>query len=114
MANTHIGISHGDINSISYEVIIKSLSDSRILELCIPIIYGSPKAAAYHKKAIEMEEINFTTIRNADEATNKRPNIINCINDDIRVELGKSTRQAGASSYAALKAAVNDLKNDNI
>lgn len=112
--NTIIGISHGDINSISYEVIIKSLSDSRLLELCSPVIYGSPKVAAYHRKAIDMEDVNFTTIRGPEEATSKRPNIINCINDDIRVELGKSTPQAGQASYAALKAAVQDLKDEKI
>lgn len=110
----NIGISHGDINSISYEVIIKSLEDSRLLDLCTPVIYGSPKVAAYHKKALEIENVNFNNIRNAGEASNNRINIINCIDDNIRVELGKSTKQAGDSSYAALKTAVNDLKDEVI
>ncbi|MCF8225082.1 MAG: 4-hydroxythreonine-4-phosphate dehydrogenase PdxA [Bacteroidales bacterium] len=112
--STIIGISHGDINSISYEVIIKALSDTRILEFCTPVIYGSPKVAAYHKKALDMEDVNFNTIREPQEASSKRVNIINCIDDDIRVELGKSTGQAGNSSFTALKNAVNDLKNEKI
>lgn len=111
---TKIGISHGDINGISYEVIIKSLRDSRILDLCVPIIYGSPKVAAYHKKALELEELNMNSIKNAGEAANKRINIINCIDEDVRVELGKSTRQAGESSYQALEAAVKDLDDQKI
>lgn len=112
--STLIGISHGDINSISYEVIMKSLADNRILELCTPVIYGSPKVAAYHKKALNIEDLNFTIIREPAEAGNKQPSIINCIDDDIRVELGKSTQQAGLASYSALKAAVDDLKSEKI
>ncbi len=111
---TKIGISHGDINGISYEVIIKSLLDERILDMCIPVIYGSPKVAAYHKKALDIEELNFNNIKSPHEASNKRVNIINCIDDNIRVELGKSSKQAGESSYMALKNAVEDLKNGSI
>lgn len=109
-----IGISHGDINGISYEVIMKSLLDQRILDLCTPIIYGSPKVAAYHRKALDMEELSMNTIRTAGEASPKRINIINCVDDNIRVELGKSTQQAGEASYVALRESVEDLKNEKI
>ncbi|MFZ5940635.1 MAG: 4-hydroxythreonine-4-phosphate dehydrogenase PdxA [Bacteroidota bacterium] len=109
-----LGISHGDINGISYEVIIKALIDNRILDLCIPIIYGSPKVAAYHRKAIDLESFNLNTVRSAAEAHPKRVNIINCVDEEIRVELGKSTPHAGESSYLALKAAVDDLENGAI
>ena len=34
-----VGITHGDINGIGYEVILKTLSDTRIAELCTPVIY---------------------------------------------------------------------------
>jgi 4-hydroxythreonine-4-phosphate dehydrogenase len=111
---TKIGISHGDINGISYEVIIKSLLDNRILDLCSPIIYGSPKVASYHKKALELDDLNLNSIKSADESGNKKVNIINCIDEEIRVELGKSTKQAGESSYLALKTAVEDLKAKKI
>lgn len=111
---TKIGISHGDVNSISYEVIIKSLLDKRILDICSPIIYGSPKVASYHKKALEIEDLNLNSISSAEESGNRRINIINCIDEEIRVELGKSTRQAGESSYLALKTAVEDLREKKI
>lgn len=109
-----IGISHGDINGISYEVIIKALEDSRLLDLCTPVIYGSPKVASYHKKALNLEHVVINTIRHPGEANSKKINIVNCISEDIRVELGKSTQQAGESSFLALKSAVNDLKNEAI
>ena len=47
-----VGITHGDINGVGYEVILKAFSDPTMLELCTPIIYGSPKVAAYHRKAM--------------------------------------------------------------
>jgi 4-hydroxythreonine-4-phosphate dehydrogenase len=104
-----LGISQGDINSISYEVIMKSLSDNRILELCTPVVYGSPKVAAYHRKALNLENFSFNTVRTVDEAVVRRANIINCIDDSARVELGKSTPDAGEASLKALEAAVKDL-----
>ncbi|NOY94924.1 MAG: 4-hydroxythreonine-4-phosphate dehydrogenase PdxA [Chlorobi bacterium] len=109
-----VGISHGDINGISYEVIMKTLLDNRILDLCTPIVYGSPKVAAYHRKALNINNLSFNHIRNANEAIGKKANIINCISDDVRVELGKSTPAAGESSFNALDRAVNDLMNDEI
>ena len=53
-----VGITHGDINGIGYEVILKTFSDTRMAELCTPIIYGSSKIAAYHRKALELPPIN--------------------------------------------------------
>ncbi len=105
-----VGISHGDINGISYEVIMKTLQDARILEMCTPIVYGSPKVAAYHRKALNIENLSFNHIRTPQEASHNKANIINCIDENIRVELGKSTEAAGESSYLALEKAVADLK----
>ena len=109
-----VGITHGDINGIGYEVIIKALADPRILEMCTPIVYGSSKVAAYYRKAMDNEIFTFNTVNTAKDANPKRANIINCVSDDVRVEIGKSTRQAGESSLAALVAAVRDLKAGDI
>ncbi|MFN8255613.1 MAG: 4-hydroxythreonine-4-phosphate dehydrogenase PdxA [Bacteroidales bacterium] len=109
-----IGITHGDINGIGYEVIIKSLMDIRINELFIPVIYGSSKVLAYHRKAIDIENFSLNSIRVASEANAKRSNIINCVDENIRVELGKSTEIAGQASLRALEIAVEDLKNGEI
>ncbi len=109
-----IGISHGDINSISYEVIIKALNDSRIMDNCIPIVYGSPKVAAYHRKALNIDNFSFNSIQSPNEANPKRANIINCLDDSIRVELGKSTQIAGEASYIALELATKDLQDHKL
>jgi 4-hydroxythreonine-4-phosphate dehydrogenase len=109
-----LGISQGDINSISYEVIMKSLVDNRIFELCTPVVYGSPKVAAYHRKALDLENFSFNSVRTVDEAIMRRANIINCIDDSARVELGKSTPYAGEASLKALEMAVKDLTEGKI
>lgn len=109
-----IGISQGDINGISYEVILKTLYDTRIYETCIPILYGSAKVVAYHRKTLNLGTFNFNAIHSADEATDKRANLINCLDDNVRVELGKSTVQAGEASILSLQAAIKDLKDNKI
>lgn len=105
-----IGITHGDINGIGYEVIIKSLADNRILELCTPVVYGSPKVAAYHKKVLNEESFNFYQIRSAVEADNNKVNIVDCCDENVRVELGKKSSEAGNAAFSALEQAVSDLK----
>ncbi len=109
-----VGITHGDINSISYEVIIKSLMDNRILDFCIPVVYGSPKVAAYHRKALNIDNFSFNNIKSANEANPKRANIISCVDEEIRVELGKSTQIAGLASSQALEIATQDLADQKI
>jgi 4-hydroxythreonine-4-phosphate dehydrogenase len=109
-----VGISHGDINGVSYEVIIKSLMDNRLFDFCIPIVYGSAKVAAYHRKALNIANFSFNNIKSAAEANVKRANIINCLDDNVRVELGKSTNIAGESSLISLENAVKDLKDGKI
>jgi 4-hydroxythreonine-4-phosphate dehydrogenase len=109
-----VGITQGDINSIGYEVIIKALMDNRIMDFCIPVVYGSPKVAAYHRKALNIDNFSFNIIRSADEANMKRANIINCIDEETRVELGKSTPQGGEAAYLALEKATNDLADGKI
>jgi 4-hydroxythreonine-4-phosphate dehydrogenase len=108
------GISQGDINGIGYEVIIKTLMEGTINEICIPVVYGSPKVAAYHRKALNINNFSFNNIRSAEEANPKKANLINCLDDNIRVELGKSTPQGGEAALISLEKAVADLKNGKI
>lgn len=105
-----VGISQGDINGISYEVIMKTLLDPRIMEMCTPIIYGSPKVAAYHRKALNINNLSLNHVRNPKEAGPQRAHVLNCIDDNVRVELGKSTPIAGEASFMALDRATDDLK----
>ncbi len=109
-----VGITQGDINGIGYEIIFKALADSRLLESFTPVIYGSSKVAAYHRKALNIDNFSLNSIRTADEAHPKRVNIINCLGDEVRVELGKSTTIAGDAAFKALERAVEDIKSGAI
>ena len=109
-----IGITHGDINGIGYEVIIKALLDNRINELFTIIVYGNSKVASYHRKTLNLNDFNFNLIKNADAANPKRSNIINCFEYEVKVELGKSTKLGGVMALESLTVAVKDLKNNKI
>ena len=94
MEQTHkirVGITQGDINGVGYEIILKTLSDPRIVELCTPIIYGSAKIAAYHRKVLELPAVNFNIINTAEEALDGRLNMVNCVDENLKVELSKPT-----------------------
>jgi 4-hydroxythreonine-4-phosphate dehydrogenase len=105
-----IGITHGDINGIGYEVILKTFLDTRMTELCIPVLYGSSKIAAYHRKTLELASLNISSISRAEEAGSNRVNLINCINDETKVELSKPTEIAHEAAFKALETAVKDIK----
>jgi len=109
-----IGITHGDINGIGYEVILKALSDNRILDMFVPVIYGSSKLAGFHKKNLELQSLNLNVINSLDEVNSKRINIINCVDDELKVELGQPTPEAGKAAFEALERATEDLKNGKL
>jgi len=114
MDQIKVGITQGDINGIGYEIIIKTLIDNRINDFCVPIVYGSAKVAAYHRKALNIENFSLNIIRDAEKAHTKKSNVINCSDDSIRVELGKSSTDAGKAALTALDCAVKDLKEGKI
>ena len=107
-----VGITQGDSNGISYEVIIKALSDPRILEQFTPVIYGSPKLFGFYKKTIpEIEQMDTVTISSPKDIQNKKINIINCLPDNVFAEPGQATPESAKAAMASLERAVRDIKN---
>ena len=104
-----VGITHGDINGIGYEVILKAFADPTMLELCTPIVYGSPKVATYHRKAMDIQA-NFSIINEADEALDGKLSILNCVDDELKVELTAATPDAGKAALDALERALQDYR----
>lgn len=112
-----VGITHGDVNSISYEIIMKTLSDNQMMELCCPIVYGSSKVASYYRKIMTKsidQNFRFNIIKQAKQATLKKPNLINITEDEIKIDIGKITPTAGETSRLALEMAVKDVMEENI
>ncbi len=104
-----IGISIGDVNGIGLEVIIKTLLDKRILDYCTPIVYGNTKVASFHRKTLGIDDFSFNVINKAADAHPKRPNMINCWEEDVKIELGQSTEIGGKYAFLSLERATNDL-----
>ncbi len=106
-----VGISQGDINGIGYEVILKTLSDDRILELCTPVIYGSSKVAIYHRKGLDMPSVPFNSIKSAENAAEDANNMVEVMEENPKVELGVRSEYAGKAALISLERATLDLKN---
>ena len=110
MSKIKVGITHGDPNGIGYEVILKTFADPAMLELCTPIIYGSPKVASYHRKALELQT-NFATVNSAANVQPDNLNLIPCTAEEVKIDFGQSTAEAGDAALAALERAVKDWKD---
>ncbi len=104
-----IGITHGDLNGVGYELILKTFADEAMSEMCVPIVYGSPKAAIFHRKALGLET-NFQTVSDATDAVEGRLNMIPCFDEEVKIDLGHPTAESGRAALLSLQRAVKDYK----
>ena len=89
--NIRIGISQGDVNGIGYEVLLKCFSDNRMLEHCTPILYGSSNVSSYHKNLLNVTVFPFVNIRSAELAEAHKFNILNIIQEEVKLDIGQPT-----------------------
>ncbi len=106
-----IGITVGDINGIGLEVALKALSHSKILDHCIPVIYGSSKVVSYHKNIVALDQLSFYGQRNAERLHYDKINVVNVWNENVNISLGKPSDMGGNYAKMSLEAAVRDLRN---
>ena len=104
-----VAITHGDTNGIGYEIILKAFEDPMMLELCTPIIYGSPKVATYHRNAMKLET-PFSIIAKAEEAREGKLNMLASFDEEVKVDLGQPTPESADAARKALQRAKEDLK----
>ena len=109
-----VGVTHGDFNGISYEVMIKALMNNHLYELFTPVIYGLPRVVSFHRKLLHLTDFNYNVISNSSKITDKKLNIRSLSDEEIKIEFGKSVPLAGDFAFKALETAVNDLKNNKI
>lgn len=109
MNNIKIGISVGDINGIGMEVILKTLDDPRITQLCTPVVYGSSKVLSYHKNIVNIGDFPIANVRDAHHLKAGEVNVVNCWQDNVRITLGKASEESGKFAYVSLDRAVQDL-----
>jgi 4-hydroxythreonine-4-phosphate dehydrogenase len=104
-----VGITQGDINGIGYEIIFKTFEDQGMFDFCTPIVYGSPRIATYHRKAVE-SQTNFTVVNSAADAQEDRLNLVNCNGEEVKVELGIPSDESGKAAFEALNHAVREYR----
>lgn len=109
-----IGISCGDLNGIGIEVIIKTLSDGRILEHCTPIIFSSNKAINFYRKAFPEHNINFQIIKEFNRINPKQVNLFNCWEEEVVITPGQLNDTGGKYGILSLQTAVAALKQKHI
>ncbi|MBC8474389.1 MAG: 4-hydroxythreonine-4-phosphate dehydrogenase PdxA [Cryomorphaceae bacterium] len=114
MSKIKVGISIGDLNGIGLETIIKTFKDSRMMDFCTPIVFGSTKVASIHRKAIEMQDFNFNIINTIKDANPKRANLLNIWKDEVEINFGKATTRSGELAFDSLKQGTQALKDKKI
>lgn len=116
MDNTNkiiVGISVGDINGIGIEIILKTFEDKRMLDFCTPVLFASNKLISYHKKNLKLNN-SIHSINSVDKIAHGKINLVNSWKEEVKIELGKTTKIGGKFAHKSLKAATTALKNDAI
>jgi 4-hydroxythreonine-4-phosphate dehydrogenase len=108
-----VGISVGDLNGIGCEVILKTFEDSRMLELCTPVIFASAKTLSFQKNHFGLE-LNFQGISEPTQAIEGKINVVNAWKDTPPIEYGKASEEGGSYAIQSLKAAVRALKEGSV
>lgn len=109
-----IGITIGDLNGIGPEVIIKTFSDNRMLELCTPVIFSSNKVINYYRRAIEGQHFNFNSTKDLNQLNHKQPNVFNCWDEEVPIQPGTLNEQSGKYAVRSLMVAGQCLKDGQL
>jgi 4-hydroxythreonine-4-phosphate dehydrogenase len=109
-----IGLSHGDLNGIGYEIILKTFADARMLESLTPVLYGQSKAFSYYKKNFGFDSPNYSLTRDARQAGDKKFNIVNILESEVKIEPGTPTDVSVEMSVLSMKRATSDLNDGSV
>ena len=109
-----VGVSIGDYNGIGLEVIIKTFSDARMMDVCTPVIYGNLSLIKAYNEFLDVSDFSFLEIADAAQANPKRANLVQVWDDESTITFGESTSDAGIKSFLSLEAATKDLASNKI
>jgi 4-hydroxythreonine-4-phosphate dehydrogenase len=109
-----IGLTCGDVNGIGLEIIIKTVSDSRLLEMCTPVIFASNKVLNFYRKGLPEINFNFSAIKDATRINHKQVNLYNCWEEDVAVTPGILNEIGGKYAVQSLEIAAQALKEGKI
>ncbi len=109
-----VGISQGDINGIGPEVILKSVHNNELLDICTPVIFSSQKTITYFKKALQMNDFNFHPIKNFSQINPKKVNVFICYEEEVPIDLGQPTAESAQYAFISLEVGVQALVSKQI
>ena len=108
-----VGISIGDLNGIGCEVVLRTFSDSRMLDFCTPVIFASNKTVSFQKKQLGIT-VNYNGVHDAAKAIDGKVNVVNVWKEVPKVEFGAETKEGGVYAIKSLRAAVKSLKEGKV
>jgi 4-hydroxythreonine-4-phosphate dehydrogenase len=109
-----VGISQGDVNGIGPEVILKTLMEPSVSEICTPILFSSQKTVSYYRKVLGLEEFNFHPLRDFTQINHKKANVFICYEEEVNIEMGKASDVGGKYAHLSLDKATQALQNGQI
>lgn len=110
-----IGITTGDLNGIGTELIIKTFSDSRLLDLCTPVVFASNKLINFYRKLVPTEHpFNFSSTKDLTKLNPKQVNIFNCWEEEVPIQPGALTEMGGKYAVRSLMVAAQCLKDGQL
>jgi len=109
-----IGITIGDLNGIGPELIIKTFSDNRLMDLCTPVIFSSNKVINYYRRAVEDQHFNFHSTKDMNNLSHKQVNVFNCWDEEVPIQPGALTEQSGKYAVRSLMVATQCLKDGEL
>jgi 4-hydroxythreonine-4-phosphate dehydrogenase len=110
LSRLRVGITIGDINSISHELIFKTFSDHAMYQVCIPVVYGNNKVWAFHRKLCGNPEVHYQPVLLPGSYVEKKINLINCWEEEVKIEPGPANFFTGKYALKSLNRALQDLK----
>lgn len=106
-----IGFSCGDLNGIGPELIIKTLADSRLLDICTPVVFASNKVINFYRKSIPDTNFNFLSVKDLSRINHKQINIYNCWEEEVAINPGIMNETGGKYAVKSLTVAAQALKD---
>lgn len=109
-----IGFTCGDINGIGLELIIKVLSDNRVLDICTPVVFANNKAINFYRKTLPETNMNLAIVKDSTKINPKQINVFNCWEEEVAITPGTMNDIGGKYAVISLTTAANALKAGKI
>ena len=107
--NIIVGISIGDLNGIGSEVVLKTFEDTRMLELCTPVIFANVKIVSFLKKELKLD-VAIHGIDKVEQLVVGKINVLNVWREGVNLEFGKNDDVVGSYAIKSFVAATKALK----